>query len=100
MQIPGRKKIYENYIDFIQKRFQIEKEGIQILQSMFYGDFEDSGKGNNGGLAILLKGLGNEISKNKKIAIVVTITISNNLDKPFISYYGNKHIFIRLPIYG
>lgn len=66
---------------------------------MFYGDFEDSGKGNNGGLAILLKGLGNEISKNKKISIVVTITISNNLHKPFISYYENKHIFIRLPIY-
>lgn len=89
----------DSYMDFFKKDFTFEKPGISILQSMFYGDFEDSGKGNNGGLAVLLKGLGEEISKDSRIAHVFTITITQELNKPFISFHGDKHVFIRLPIY-
>lgn len=90
---------YDSYTNFVDSDMQFKEPGISIMQSMFYGDFEDSGKGNNGGLAILLKGLGEEISKDPNIAYVFTITITQELDKPFIRFYGDKHVFIRLPIY-
>ena len=93
------KVFYDSYINFLNTDFKFEKQGILILQSMFYGDFEDSGKGNNGGLAVLLKGLGEEISKDSSISYVVTITITQELNKPFIRFYGDKHLFMRLPIY-
>ena len=66
---------------------------------MFYGDFEDSGKGNNGGLAILLKTLGNEIAIDSRIDSVITITISDTMRKPFMAYYQENHLFVRLPAY-
>lgn len=90
---------FDSYADFVNSNVQFKDHGLSIMQSMFYGDFEDSGKGNNGGLAILLKGLGEEISKDPNIAYVFTITITQKLDKPFIRFYGDKHVFIRLPIY-
>lgn len=93
------KVFFDSYMDFLHADFTFEKQGTSILQSMFYGDFEDSGKGNNGGLAILLKGLGEEISKDIRISHVFTITITQELNKPFISFHGDKHVFIRLPIY-
>ena len=93
------KVFFDSYLDFLKTDFKFEKQGTSILQSMFYGDFEDSGKGNNGGLAVLLKGLGEEISKDSGISYVFTITITQELNKPFISFHGDKHIFIRLPIY-
>lgn len=93
------KVFYDHYLNFSNLDLKFEKQGISILQSMFYGDFEDSGKGNNGGLAVLLKDLGEEISKDTSVAYVFTITITQELNKPFISYYDAKHLFIRLPIY-
>lgn len=93
------KVFIDNYIDFLNKKFIFKNEGITIIQSMFYGDFEDSGKGNNGGLAILLKSLGDEISKDERVAFIFTIGITDALDKAFISYSKDKHVFLRLPIY-
>ncbi|ANU26397.1 glycosyltransferase family 4 protein [Planococcus versutus] len=93
------KVFYDSYHNFLHTDYKFEKQGISILQSMFYGDFEDSGKGNNGGLAVLLKGLGEEISKDSSVSYVFTITITQELTKPFISFYGDEHVFIRLPIY-
>ena len=75
-----------DYIDFLDGKHQREKNGTVILQSMFYGDFEDSGKGNNGGLAILLKTLGNEISLDDRVDLIITMTISDVMDKPFMVY--------------
>ena len=88
-----------DYIDFLKDKQQRTKNGTVILQSMFYGDFEDSGKGNNGGLAILLKTLGNEISIDERIDLVMTITISDDMSKPFMVYYEDNHLFVRLPAY-
>lgn len=88
-----------SYIDFLNGEYQRKKQGTVMLQSMFYGDFEDSGKGNNGGLAILLKTLGNEISIDSRIDLVLTITISDTMQKPFMAYYKENHLFVRLPAY-
>ncbi len=93
------KKLYMDYIEFFDRGFVTKEKGLIVMQSMFYGDFEDSGKGDNGGLAVFLKSLGNEMSKDKDIASIITITINQALDKPFMMYYTNKHLFIRLPIY-
>ncbi|HSP23143.1 MAG TPA: glycosyltransferase family 4 protein [Planococcus sp. (in: firmicutes)] len=93
------KVFFDGYMDFLHTDLAFENPGVSILQSMFYGDFEDSGKGNNGGLAVLLKGLGEEIAKDNSISYVFTITITQELTKPFISFYGDKHVLIRLPIY-
>ncbi len=93
------KIFYDSYTSCINRDLNFKKPGISILQSMFYGDFEDSGKGNNGGLAVLLKDLGDEISKDSKVSFVFTITITEKSNQPFISYYGENHVFIRFPIY-
>lgn len=90
---------FDSYMDFLKGELNFNNFGTSILQSMFYGDFEDSGKGNNGGLAILLKNLGDEMSLDNRVSFIFTITIAESLDKAFISFYGKKHVFIRLPIY-
>lgn len=93
------KLFYDSYVEFLRKKIVFKNSGISMIQSMFYGDFEDSGKGNNGGLAVLLKSLGDELSKDPEISFIFTITIADHLDKPFMSRYGEKHVFLRLPIY-
>ncbi len=95
----SNRKFYEGYLDYLNGKIIFKGDKLSILQSMFYGDFEDSGKGNNGGLAILLRSLGDEVSKGEDISYVFTITITDKLEKTFISHYGENHIFVRLPIY-
>lgn len=90
---------FEDYLSFLKNKKCFSPEGLVILQSMFYGDFEDSAKGNNGGLPVLLKSLGNEIAKDKNVALVVTITLTEKLTKSFISHVRDNHVFIRLPMY-
>lgn len=99
MKTKANQVFYNNFIEFLRKQYYFNNKGCVMLQSMFYGDFEDSGKGNNGGLAILLKTLGNEVSKDKDIGAVATITISEVKNKPFMTYYEDKHLFVRLPAY-
>ncbi|NLY36315.1 MAG: glycosyltransferase family 4 protein [Tissierellia bacterium] len=99
IKLDKNKFFFDSYMDFLNTEFLFDKSGLSILQSMFYGDFEDSGKGNNGGLAVLLKDLGDEIAKDNRVSYVFTITITQETNKAFISYYGNEHLFIRLPIY-
>ncbi len=92
-------RFYDSYLSFLKSKIKFKDSGISMIQSMFYGDFEDSGKGNNGGLAILLKSLGDEIAKNHNISSVFTITIAERLNKPFMTCYEENHVFLRLPIY-
>ena len=99
IRVKGSLVFVNDYIDFLKGKHQREKNGVVILQSMFYGDFEDSGKGNNGGLAILLKILGNEVSFDERIDRVITITISDVSDKLFMVNYQDNHLFVRLPAY-
>ena len=99
MNINFDKELYEKYIKFFDNSSIDNEKGLVMMQSMFYGDFEDSGKGNNGGLAVFLKSLGSEMSKDKAVASIVTININQDFSRPFAKYYTDKHLFIRLPIY-
>ncbi|SEK61359.1 Glycosyltransferase involved in cell wall bisynthesis [Carnobacterium iners] len=95
------KKLFSDYKTILNKEKVVKTNGLTILQSMFYGDFENSGKGNNGGIAVFLKTLGNELSESDQISLVVTLTITNEwLDNQSImNYYSDNHLFIRAPIY-
>lgn len=96
----GQLKVFFNdYQDFLKGKDVDKKEGLTILQSMFYGDFEDSGKGDNGGLAILLKSLGDELSKDDRVSLILTLKLTQCFDKAFTNDDKNKHVLVRLPFY-
>lgn len=98
---PVDQKWIDNYIETIERERTNLNRGFTILQSMFYGDFENSGKGNNGGLAIFLKTLGTALAQNEKIDQVITLTITDKTSpqQSFVQYYNPQHMFIRLPLY-
>ena len=95
------KKLFNDYKAILNREKVAKTTGLTILQSMFYGDFENSGKGNNGGIAIFLKTLGNELSKSDQVSLVVTLTITNewSTNQSIMNYYSDNHLFIRVPIY-
>ena len=93
--------LYLAYLKFITEKRVIKESGIVVVQTMFYGDPEDSGKGKSGGLGTLLKTLGNQLTKHQQISQVITLTINNDWheQKPFMSQFDNGHWLIRLPVY-
>lgn len=93
--------LYLDYLKFITEDRVIKESGIVVVQTMFYGDPEYSGKGQSGGLGTLLKTLGNQLAKLQQISQVITLTINNDWheQKPFMSQYVNGHWLIRLPVY-
>ncbi|WP_170206177.1 glycosyltransferase family 4 protein [Carnobacterium alterfunditum] len=97
----ANKKLFTDYMAILNKEQPIQHNGLTILQSMFYGDFENSGKGNNGGMAVFLKTLGNELSKSKEVSLVVTLTITNEWshNQSLMNFYSDNHLFLRAPIY-
>ncbi|MBT2732056.1 glycosyltransferase family 4 protein [Carnobacterium sp. ISL-102] len=97
----ANKKLFTDYMAILNKEQPIQHNGLTILQSMFYGDFENSGKGNNGGMAVFLKTLGNELSNSKEVSLVVTLTITNEWshNQSLMNFYSDNHLFLRAPIY-
>ncbi|MGB6178557.1 glycosyltransferase family 4 protein [Carnobacterium sp.] len=97
----ANKKLFSDYMAILNKEQLVQHDGLTILQSMFYGDFENSGKGNNGGMAVFLKTLGNELSKSKEVSLVVTLTITNEWshNQSLMNFYSENHLFLRAPIY-
>jgi len=95
------RKLFTDYMAILNKEQPFKHNGLTILQSMFYGDFENSGKGNNGGMAVFLKTLGNELSKSKEVSLVVTLTITNEWshNQSLMNFYSDNHLFLRAPIY-
>lgn len=95
------KKLFSDYMAILNREQLVKHDGLTILQSMFYGDFENSGKGNNGGMAVFLKTLGNELSKSKEVSLVVTLTITNEWshNQSLMNFYSDNHLFLRAPIY-
>ena len=93
--------LYLAYLKFLHEKTITTDCGIIVVQTMFYGDPENSGKGQSGGLGTLLKSLGNQLSKQKQISQVITLTINNDWQerKAFISQFDNGHYLIRLPVY-
>lgn len=94
-------KIYMDYIKFLKREVSLNGDGLTLVQSMFYGDCESSGKGKSGGLCVLLKSLGNQLAKNPTVSMIITLTINNDWTegKSLIHQYSDKHWFVRLPIY-
>lgn len=94
-------KLYLAYLKFITEERVFKEPGIVVIQTMFYGDPEYSGKGQSGGLGTLLKTLGNQLAKHPQISLVITLTMNNDWleQKPFMSQYDNGHWLIRLPVY-
>lgn len=97
---PNR-KLYLAYLRAHTEKLLKEDCGIVVIQTMFYGDPEISGKGQSGGLGTLLKTLGNHLSKHQQISQVITLTIHQDWSehKPFITRYDSGHLLVRLPIY-
>lgn len=95
------KKLFSDYMAILNREQLVKHNGLTILQSMFYGDFENSGKGNNGGMAVFLKTLGNELSNSKEVSLVVTLTITNEWshNQSLMNFYSENHLFLRAPIY-
>ena len=93
--------LYLDYLKFITEERVIKELGIVVVQTLFYGDPEYSGKGQSGGLGTLLKSLGNQLAMQRQISQVITLTINNDWheQKPFISQYNHGHWLIRLPVY-
>lgn len=93
--------LYLAYLKFMTQERLIKEAGIIVIQAMFYGDPEYSGKGQSGGLGTLLKTLGNQLTKHEQISQVITLTINNDWheQKSFMSHYDNGHWLVRLPMY-
>ncbi|PKM40741.1 MAG: hypothetical protein CVV04_06020 [Firmicutes bacterium HGW-Firmicutes-9] len=93
--------LLHDYLRFRHEELLGEDCGIVVIQTMFYGDPEFSGRGQNGGLGTLLKTLGNYLSRHRQISQVVTLTIQQgwNEHTPFFTRYDSKHLLVRLPIY-
>jgi glycosyltransferase involved in cell wall biosynthesis len=96
-----RKRIFEDFVGTYDKKIEFSKKGLVLVQSMFQGEFDNDGKGNNGGIAVLLKSLGNALSKDEKVGMVISVSINNEWsnDQPMIYSYSDNHLSIRMPIY-
>ena len=94
-------ELYLAYLDLQRETLNMEGCGIVVVQPMFYGDPEDSGKGKSGGLGTLLKTLGNQLSKHQQISQIFTLTVNQdwNGQKPFLRQYEPGHWLVRLPVY-
>jgi glycosyltransferase involved in cell wall biosynthesis len=92
------------YLDFLRlhcETIPMDACGIVVIQPMFYGDPEHSGKGQSGGLGTLLKTLGNQLSKQQHISQVITLSVTQdwNEQTPLLHQYEQGHWLIRLPVY-
>lgn len=95
------KRVYDDYLNFITEGIALNTGGLTITQAMFYGNLDDSGKGQSGGLGTLLRALGNRLSSSQKVANVLTVTINNdwNNDRQLMNHECPNHWIIRLPLY-
>lgn len=94
-------KLYSDYIDFITLGVSMNTGGLTIAQTMLYGDPDDCGKGQSGGLCTFLRTLGNHLTESQEVANVLTVTINNdwNDERPMLSRDFKNHWIIRLPLY-
>jgi len=93
--------LLHDYLRFRHEELINEDCGIVVIQTMFYGDPEFSGRGQNGGLGTLLKTLGNYLSRHRQVSQVITLTIQQDWNEhtPFFNRYDSRHLLVRLPIY-
>ncbi len=72
--------------------------GIEVMQFMFQGDIFTPGVGNSGGLAVILKSLGDALAANNGVNAVYTVVFSLNAGAGVIKRLRKNHILIVLPI--
>jgi L-malate glycosyltransferase len=92
------KDILREYISLLENKSVYEESGITIVQTMFYGDPEESGMGKSGGLGTLLKSLGNTLAPEKDISRIMTLSVNSNMNRGMITKPLHKHWILRLPI--
>lgn len=75
-------------------------DSLTIVQTMFYGDPYTTGLGNSGGLGILLKSIGNQLSKNKEIDRIITLTVNKKweLGWKLVEEAAPNHSIYRMPL--
>ena len=93
------KDILKEYKSLLEKNIIYKESGITIVQTMFYGDPEESGMGKSGGLGTFLKSLGNALASEKDISRIITISVNSDISRRIITKYLKKHWILRLPIY-
>jgi L-malate glycosyltransferase len=93
------KDVLREYTGLLEENIVYEESGITIVQTMFYGDPEESGMGKSGGLGTLLKSLGNTLALEKDISRIITLSVNSNINRKIITKPLYKHWIIRLPIY-
>lgn len=93
------KDLFMEYLSFLEKDIIYEESGITIVQTMFYGDPEESGMGKSGGLGTLLNSLGNALASEKVISRIITLSVNSNINRSIITKSLNKHWILRLPLY-
>lgn len=93
------KDILKEYMSLLEKNIIFEESRITVVQTMFYGDPEESGMGKSGGLGTLLKSLGNALASEKDISGIVTLSVNSDINRSIITKPLNKHLIIRVPVY-
>lgn len=92
--------IFDSYQAYLEGSWsKEEKPGLNLAQTMFYGEAADTGRGDSGGLAVLLKNLGDALAKDKDVAWVQTLALTSQLDRPFQESLGPGHELLRFPLY-
>lgn len=75
--------------------------GLVLVQTMFYGDPARAGRGNSGGIATLLRDLGNELASGG--ALVLTLVPYNTTASPYpfraLELLAPGHAVLRLPLH-
>lgn len=74
--------------------------GLILVQTMFYGDPDTSGKGNSGGLGVLLKSMGNHLAADQEVEQVITLSLCSDWNTicSLIDKVTDKHHIVRMPI--
>lgn len=103
LKIPSERdsKLYLDYVKFALGAEIVTTDGLVIVQTAFFGSPKFSGIGQSGGLGTLLRTLGNQLTKNKEVSKVITLTISNDWrdGQPFMDNLSENHLIIRLPVF-
>lgn len=93
------KDVLSEYIRLPEKNIVYAESGITIVQTMLYGDPEESGMGKSGGLGTLLQSLGNSLASEKDISRIITLSVNRDINRRIITKLQKKHWILRLPVY-
>ena len=95
-------QVFTDYFDYSLTNITTPQkvDSLTIVQTMFYGDPYTTGLGNSGGLGILLKSIGNQLSKNQEVDRIITLTVSKKWDLGWklVEKAAPNHYVYRMPL--